>query len=55
MSEDVVAGPSAGALMRQAREAAGLHIDTLAANLRYGALEVFDDVDFINGAARDRS
>lgn len=27
-------GPSAGTLLRQAREAAGLHVDTLAANLK---------------------
>jgi len=37
MSEEAAApteGPSAGALLRQAREAAGLHVATLAANLK---------------------
>ncbi|HVE54579.1 MAG TPA: RodZ domain-containing protein [Ramlibacter sp.] len=35
MSDGTVAGGvSAGALLRQAREAAGLHVDTLAANLK---------------------
>lgn len=34
MSEAAVAGPSAGALLRQAREAAGLHVAALAVSLK---------------------